>query len=65
MLVATRIAKTKCLDATGLSRGASRLLLLASNVKPPRHKAVASSLKELRDQCSDQRESPRDKPVAS
>ena len=30
-------------DATGLSRGASRLLLFSWEREPPRHKAVASS----------------------
>ena len=38
---------------------------LAGNVNPPRHKAVASSFAGGKNGCSVQRETPRDKPVAS
>ena len=52
-------------DATGLPRGASRLLLFSFEREPPRHKAVASSPPNKKHRCSNQRDSPRDKPVAS
>ena len=51
-------------DATGLPRGDSRLQLLASNVKPPRPKAVASSY-GLKIGVANDREVPQDKSVAS
>src|ERR1041385_2132002 len=38
---------------------------LATNVIPPRRKAVASGFFTKHHQCSDQHEIPRDKPVAS
>ena len=38
---------------------------LAGNVNPPRLKAVASSFAGWMDWCSGQRDTPRDKPVAS
>jgi len=41
------------------------LCYLAGNVNPPRLKAVASSFAGWMDWCSGQRDTPRDKPVAS
>jgi len=51
-------------DATGLSRGVSRLQLDSVKREPPRDKPVASGACVSR-LGSDQRETPRDKPVAS
>src|ERR1041384_2876655 len=64
-IAATRNQKPQMPDATGLSRGVSRLELHSCEREPPRHKAVASKRDFFKLACSGYRETPRRKAVAS
>jgi len=58
-------SKNQVSDATGLSRGASRLELHSCEREPPRDKPVASKRDFLGRRVADIVKTPRDKPVAS